>query len=175
MRQANDAGQAEASTDAINNPVKRAYNRREVLNTDTPPRVLDALEDLADREPDIIVADKSMASGDYLAELAFMEEPVTIVMHRGREKNAPTHEMVSVNGRNIWVQVETPTRLARKYVEVMARAQPMTVSTASGESPGDELAFNRTSRSLSAAFAFSVIEDKNPRGGAWLSKVMRES
>ena len=161
-------------TDAKNNPATRQYAQREVSTTDMPKRTLDAIEDVtADRE-EILIADASALVSDYTAALAFNEEPVTILLHRGREKNAPTHEMVGVNGQIMWIPVDTPTRIARKFVESLARAQPMNVNTSSGESPGDDLVFNHVHRSLSSLASFSVLEDKNPLGREWLTRVMRE-
>ena len=161
-------------TDAKNTPVTRQYSQRETSTTDMPKRTLDALEDVtADRE-EILIAEAGSLAGDYAAELAFNEEPVTILLHRGRERNAPTHEMVGVNGRIMWIPVDTPTRIPRKFVESLARAQPMNVNTDSGESPGDDLTFNHVKRSLSSLASFSVLEDKNPRGREWLTRVMRE-
>jgi hypothetical protein len=158
---------------AKNNPVARQFTQQEVTNTELPKRTLDPVADLDDRE-DILIADASSLASDYAAALAFNEEPVTILLHRGREKNAPTHEHVSVNGQTIWIPVDQPTRIARKFVEVLARAQPMNVSTDSGESPGDQITFNNVNRSLSSLCSFSVLEDKNPRGREWLTRVMRE-
>jgi hypothetical protein len=177
MRQASEASSdaSGASADAINNPVKRSYTRRETNTADMPTRAIPALDDIDDREPDIIVADDSMAQADYLAELQFMNEPVTIYLQRGNADNAPNFEMVSVNGRNKWVPVETPTMLARSYVEVLARAQRTNISTQSGEADGDQLTYNRIQRRGSSTVSFSVLEDKNPRGAEWLRKVMRES
>lgn len=169
MRNAPNTG-----SDAKNNPAAREFSQQELANTDLPKRTLDALEDVtADRE-EILIADASTLAGDYAAALAFNEEPVTILLHRGREKNAPTHEMVGVNGQIMWIPVDTPTRIPRKFVENLARAQPMNVSTVSGESPGDDLTFNHVQRSLSSLVSFSVLEDKNPRGREWLTRVMRE-
>jgi len=158
---------------AKNNPVARQFTQQEVTNTELPKRTLDPVADLDDRE-DILIADASSLASDYAAALAFNEEPVTILLHRGREKNAPTHEHVSVNGQTIWIPVDQPTRIARKFVEVLARAQPMNVSTDSGEAAGDQITFNNVNRSLSSLCSFSVLEDKNPRGREWLTRVMRE-
>lgn len=162
-----------AGSDAKNNPVARQFAQSELANTELPKRTLDPVSDLDDRE-EILIADASSLASDYAAALAFNEEPVTILLHRGREKNAPTHEHVSVNGKTIWIPVDQPTRIARKFVEVLARAQPMNVSTDSGESPGDQITFNNVNRSLSSLCSFSVLEDKNPRGREWLTRVMRE-
>lgn len=158
---------------AKKNPVARQFTQQEVNNTELPKRTLDPVADLDDRE-DILIADASSLASDYAAALAFNEEPVTILLHRGREKNAPTHEHVSVNGQTIWIPVDQPTRIARKFVEVLARAQPMNVSTDSGEAAGDQITFNNVNRSLSSLCSFSVLEDKNPRGREWLTRVMRE-
>jgi hypothetical protein len=160
-------------SDAKNNPVARQFAQQEVVNTELPKRALDPIADPDDRE-EILIADASSLAGDYAAQLAFMEEPVTILLHRGREKNAPTHEMVGVNGQIMWIPVDTPTRIPRKFVENLARAQPVNVNTRSGESQGDDLAFNLTERHLSSLVSFSVLEDKNPRGREWLTRVMRE-
>ena len=162
-------------SDAKNNPVARQFVQPEVNNTELPKRTLEALTDDPDADRgEILIADASSLASDYAAALAFNEEPVTILLQRGREKNAPTHEHVSVNGQTIWIPVDQPTRIARKFVEVLARAQPMNVSTDSGESPGDQITFNNVNRSLSSLCSFSVLEDKNPRGREWLTRVMRE-
>ena len=149
---------------------------KEVYSADMPTRTLEDIGDnIEDREPEIIVTDEVKAKSDYLADLAFMEEPVTILIHKGREKHAPRVLDFYCNGKPIWVVVDTPTTVPRKYVEIIARSQPMTVSTESGEEQSDAGAYNRIIRSLYSQFPFTVIEDKNPRGHAWLAKVMRES
>ena len=164
---------ADSSTDALNNPVKRAYTRREVNSDDLPIRDVPSL-DTEDRGADIILTDAERFTKTYLDELAFMEEYVEVYLNRGREKHAPLFEQVGVNGQIIWIQVETPTRIKRKYLEVLARSMPMDVNTKSGEDASDALTFNKVDRSLSANFSFSVV-DPNPRGAAWLAKVRRES
>lgn len=165
---------ASASTDALNNPVARNYAGRELLSDDLPIRDVPAL-DTDDRSDDIIVASADMIAKDYADELAFMEEEVVIILNRGREKHAPLFEQVGVNGKIIWIKVDEPTRVRRKYLEVLARSMPMDITTVSGESAGDELTFNRVERHLSANFSFSVLRDPNPKGADWLAKVRRES
>lgn len=161
-------------SDAKNNPVARQFVQPELSNTELPKRTLDALTDDPDADRgEILIADAS-AAGDYAADLAFMEEKVTILLHRGREKNAPTAEMVGVNGVIKWLPVDTPIKIERKFVENLARAQPINVNTRSGESSGDDLTFNHVDRSLSSLVSFSVLDDPNPRGREWLTRVMRE-
>ena len=166
------------TTDAINTPAVSG-RAHETVNTDFPTRAIDAIEvdSLANLKPDIITSTEEMSAQDYFAELAFMEEKLEIYLHRGREKYSAQFESFAVNGRTVWVQVETRTLLARKYVEVMARSQPMDVRTRSfklEENP-EAHCVNETIRTQFANFAFSVMRDPNPKGGAWLAKVMRES
>ena len=163
-----------ASTQAVHNPVVREHAARELLSDDLPVRDLPDL-DTDDRGSEVIVASADMLNKDYADELAFMEEKLTIVLHRGREKHAPLFEQVGVNGRIKWVQVETPTLLERKYVEVLARSMPIDITTQSGESPGDELTFNKVLRNMSTNFSFSILKDPSPKGAAWLAKVRREN
>lgn len=143
---------------------------------DMPTRALPPIDASADRAPEVIVAgEHALTNKDYTDELAFMEEEVVVVLNRGRERYAPEFEQFGVNGKLIWVRTGVPTRLQRKYLEVMARSQPIDIRTRSGEDPGDNFTFNVVDRTQSASFSFSVIEDKNPRGAAWLAKVIRES
>jgi hypothetical protein len=131
-----------------------------------------------DRETDVIVATDAVFSGDLLEELAFMEEYVTIVLYKKREKFAPNVYDFHVNGKGVRVWCDTPTRIQRKFLEVIARAQPYDVTTEvnKNEDKGDAAVVqNFAHRHQSAAHPFTVVEDKNPRGAAWLMKVMRES
>lgn len=164
----------EGNTDAINNPVKRQYNRRELHSDDLPIRDVPSI-DLDDRDPEVIVASADSLSSSYAAELAFMEEYVEIYLNRGREKHSALFEQVGVNGQMIWVIVEKPVRIKRKFVEVLARSMPMDITTKSGEVDGDAITYNKADRSLSANFSFSVLRDDNPRGAEWLAKVRREN
>lgn len=142
----------------------------------TQPPVITA--EPGERDPEVIVATDAVFTGGYAAELAFMEEPVRILLHRGREKFAPPMYDFSIDGRAIWIRVDTPTTIKRKYLEVIARSQPFEVETDvnTNEHMGEQAVVqNLIKRHQSARYPFTVIEDKNPRGAAWLAKVMRES
>lgn len=163
-----------ASSQAINNPVVRQNTARELHSDDLPIRDIPEL-DTDDRGSDVILASADMLNKDYADELAFMEEELTVYLNRGREKHSPLFEQFGVNGRIIWVQVEQPTNVKRKYVEVMARSMPIDIVTQSGKSPGDELVFNKVLRHQTANFSFSILHDPSPKGPAWLAKVRREN
>lgn len=163
-----------ASTQAQNNPVVRQHAAAELHSDDLPIRDVPEF-DSDDRSADVIVASADMLNKDYTGELAFMEDMVTVYLNRGRERHSPLFEQFGVNGRIIWIEVEKPTNVKRKYVEVMARSMPVDITTQSGEVSDDSLTFNRVNRHLSANFSFSILNDPSPKGAAWLAKVRREN
>ena len=150
----------------------------ELHSADLPIRALEPIVDTEDRAAEVIVAVDPVLNSGYAAELAFMEEEVTVIVHRQREKSSPAIFDFTVQGRPIWVAVDTPTIIKRKYLEVIARSQPYDVTTEvnRNEDKGENAVVqNILHRHKSAHYPFTVVSDKNPRGGAWLAKVMRES
>lgn len=138
-----------------------------------------------DRQPEIIRADSSL-NKDYLSELSFNEEPVVIRLEPSAEKNAPTSIPIWVNGKGcevlvngkwlefIYIPVGQIITVKRKYLAALLTAKLDTVETNFGK-PGDENPQNKVSRFTSAYHSFSVIEDKNPKGAAWLSELRRRN
>jgi hypothetical protein len=141
---------------------------------------------LADRDGDVVIADPSIANKDYLAELAFMEEPVVIRLEPSSDQNAPNVFEVWVNGvgaevlRNgrwvsiTWLPVGEVITIKRKVVEVIARTKKDTIRTVHGDATQAN-PFNREIRQTSAVRSFSVISDANPRGAIWLSEMLRRN
>lgn len=166
-----------ASTDAIHNPVSREHTGRENHSADQALRDLPAIDALEERDDEIVIADPILAAKDYVEELKFNEDFLTIFLHRGREKFAPQLLDFYVNGLVCWIPVEQRVRVRRKFVEVMARSQPMDVRTESHmiESSQEAATINRIHRSLSINYSFSVIHDPSPKGAEWLAKIMREA
>jgi hypothetical protein len=164
----------EAPTAAINHPVKRAYKRREIHSAELPLRQIADIEH--EFKPEIIIAE-NLAEKSQLDELKFNEEMVTIYLHRGREKFAPQIIDVYCNGEPHWIPVEREYKLKRKFVEILARSQPIDVRTESHmmENSQEASTVNRIHRSVSANYSFSVRHDPNPKGNDWLMKIMREA
>jgi hypothetical protein len=146
------------------------------------------LHEAITRDPDIIIADAAtMAKKDYYEQLAFNEEPVTILIHRSGEKNAGhSTDLVAVNNikaevlfeKNGWVQVGWLPRgvqltTKRKYVERLAEAKVDDITTRSGK-VGDERPENIIDRSTRAVNAFSIIYDANPRGIEWRERLFAQ-
>jgi hypothetical protein len=162
--------------------------RKETYSEDFPvtqPPEINASDlgfDPATRTPEVIVMDaavaKELAMKDYMADLAFMEEFMTIFLYRGQEEYAPESYSFWVNGRQVDVPVETPVKLRRKYVEVIARSQPFkmrTVVIKPSEKAENGQIQNMWRREQSAAYPFHVVEDKNPRGVVWLESCKRQN
>lgn len=127
-------------------------------------------------DAEILTGEALAAAGvkDYLAQLAFMEEKVTVVVHETTNKNDDPLPMVAVNGVNQYFVRGQNQMVKRKFIEVLARAKPEAVSTdVEVRRAGDE-PINRVLRRRGHKFPFSVVQDGNPRGAAWLSALLNE-
>jgi hypothetical protein len=136
----------------------------------------------------IIVADKPL-NNDYMDELAFNEEPVTIRLEPSTDKNAATSFPIWVNGKGAevlindkWVEfgylpVATVLVVKRKYIEVLLRAKIDTVTTEVSDVQTDQAdnKKNTVKRFTSAVHSFSILYDKNPLGPAWLAEIRRRN
>ncbi len=123
-------------------------------------------------------------SPDYLAELAFLEEPVTVMFQ------PPTHEFGAqfvdcfVQGKGIeamlndkWyetkqVPVNIPVVVKRKYLGVLAGAKEMRVRAEYDEVPGKD-PINHLRRSFILKHPFSVIKDTE-KGHEWLRNLLAQ-
>ncbi len=144
-----------------------------------------------DREPEIVEAGEDVLRDKaYADELAFNEEPVTVRLEPSAEKNAATRFPIWNNGKGceVWMNgrwVEMPyipvgvvITIKRKYVEILARAKFDRVDTGRTEVEhlkDDSQPNNIIQRVTSAASAFSIINDPNPRGVAWLTALYRRN
>ncbi len=160
--------------------------RQELFSGDTKIAQKDDLVgDLSDRKPEIIRGEK-IVDADYLDELAFNEEPVTIRIEPSSEKNAAAHFPVWVNGKGCevlingqwvpvgYIPVNTVLTVKRKYVEVIMRAKLDTVTTDVVEEAGKD-PINKVKRFTAAVHAFSIIKDDNPLSQAWLIEMRRRN
>jgi hypothetical protein len=150
---------------------------RELHSEDVPMRpyqVLDMTSPQAVRPTDIIQSvDDDVLRGTYAEQLAFNEEPVELRIEPGQQRNAPRVVDVSVNGDRRWLPVGVAIRLQRKFVEVLARAQPFSVTTEHGNAT-EENPRNMIHKNPFRAVPFSILHDPNPRGAAWLNKISYE-
>ena len=173
-------------TSAQNNPVKPKYTR-EIHTGDMPitqKADVDLDEPIVHGEGLVNVSGDLNGKDSYLAALAFMEEPVTIRVEENSRSDFPeTHVPVSVNGRGAevfmngqwvamtWIPIGQPLVTKRKYVELLARAKSDNVRT-KHEDANVEKPQNRVERRSSSNYPLSVLEDRNPRGAEWLSRIL---
>lgn len=174
-------------SDASSNKVTRQYNRREVHTGDME---IGQKADIDLEEP--IVHGESLAniSGDtelntgLIADLAFMEEPVMIRIEENSSSDFPeTHVPVQVNGRGAevlnngkwmeitWLPIGVAMTIKRKFVEVLARSKSDAIRT-QHEDATVERPTNKINRRTKANYPLSILQDNNPRGHEWLSRIM---
>jgi hypothetical protein len=131
----------------------------------------DSVADIRDNEE--IIVESNGLDMVYFDELAFMEEKITIRLEPSADRYSPRFVDVAVNGRIEWLEVAKPIQVARKYIEVLARAKSDTFITIAPNT-NDENPVNMISRNTSQKYPFSVIKDPNPRGYQWLTTVLSQ-
>lgn len=111
--------------------------------------------------------------GREMQEEAFMNEMVEVVLADTTDENAPPHIMLSCNGVTQPLMRGVPTKIRRKFVEILARCKESKYSqrVANPMEPDRIEMVQRTAN----AYPFEVVEDKNPKGRAWLRAVMAEA
>lgn len=109
----------------------------------------------------------------FTADSAFMEEQVLVRVHPSSEQNAEAIVDVYNNGtpqrfpRGHWVIAR------RKFVEVLARAKPFSITTPEyNDGNGDRA--TRIDKHAGLRYPFEM-RDTNPMGTAWLNSVMAEA
>lgn len=134
---------------------------------------------------DIVVGEK-IGNAGYLDELAFMDEPVTIRLEPSSDKNAAMAFPIWVNGKGAevfqdgrwdeigYLPVGRVLVIRRKVLEVIIRAKVDTIHTKVREMDS-ERPNNVIERYTSPVHSFSIIEDRNPRGPAWVTELRRRN
>jgi len=121
-------------------------------------------------DTDVIEVVKDVSKAE---KLAFMEEPVTILVMSSGDPNEIPLVQVAVNGVTQFIKRDEPITVKRKYVERLARCKKTDFNQALDDSQG-EVSFNVLTRRHSLRFPFSVIQDPNPKGAGWLKQILTE-
>lgn len=109
-----------------------------------------------------------------LAYEKFMAEPVTIVIHQTGDKNAPIVAEVALNGVTLVLPRERPVRIPRAFVEVLAQSQTRSYKQERDPNPMADEGM-KTRRFIGSDYRFAVRHDPNPKGRAWLDRIIRQS
>lgn len=113
-------------------------------------------------------------SKEKLDMLAFMEEPVTVMVHQDTNPLADPLPTVWNGGvRQSFPRGKNHT-VKRKFVEVLARLKKTSYTQRKEKGENDvETYINIPHTAL--LYPFNVVEDKNPRGRAWLQAIFNEA
>lgn len=128
--------------------------------------------EINDDDPVIDTVASNKDFNDIVTTEAFMNELVTVVVHSTTDENQPPQVIVNCNGVNQPIIRGYPTEIKRKYVEILARMKETRYSQHTpNPSEPDRIVM---SARHGLAYPFDLVEDKNPRGRAWLNNVLAE-
>lgn len=161
--------------------------RQELHSSTLPIDQHPPIVDTSTYEGDVVLVDSSIsADKDYADALAFMEEPVTIRLEPSSDKNAAMAFPVWCNGKAAevhqngrwdeigYLPVGRPLTVKRKTLEIIIRAKTDTIHTEIRHMDA-ERPENAVQRFTSAVHSFSILEDRNPRGPAWVQEMRRRN
>ena len=161
---------------------------RQELHSDSlpnPEQRPPVTDDPSTYEGDVVLTERTHQQA-YLDELAFMEEAVTIRLEPSSDKNAATAFPIWVNGKMAevyqngrwdeigYLPVGRTLTVRRKVLEVIVRAKVDTVHTEIRDMDS-ERPNNVAQRFTSPVHSFSILEDRNPRGPAWVQELRRRN
>jgi len=128
--------------------------------------------EISDDAPEIETVSESKDFSALVASEAFMNELVTVMVHSTTDENQPPQVIVNCNGMNQPIMRGYPTTIKRKYVEILARMKE-TKYTQRTLNPAAPDQIDMVARH-GLSYPFDLVEDKNPRGRAWLNNVLAE-
>jgi len=129
---------------------------------------IEILDDTPTIDPVSQVADLR----ELAASEAFMNEMVEVMVHSSTDENQAPHVILNCNGTNQPIQRGVPTRVRRKYVEILARMKETKYSQVT-RNPAAPDQIDMIARH-GLAYPFEMLSDENPRGRAWLQNVLAE-
>ncbi len=127
--------------------------------------------EIGDRR-EIEVVDRVIKT-DAIDMEAFMNEKLTVMVHDSTDPNDDDLVHIAVNGVRQFFRRGYPQVVRRCYVERLSRMKRTSFSQNLDERQGEEV-FNRIRPHHALRYPFSVIEDANPRGAAWLRNLLAE-
>jgi hypothetical protein len=128
--------------------------------------------EITDDAPVIETVAESRDFSQLAADESFMNELVTVMIHSTTDENQAPHVIVNCNGMNQPIIRGMPTSIKRKYVEILARMKETKYTQVTPNPAAPDVSELRARHGL--AYPFDLVEDKNPRGRAWLTNVLAE-
>lgn len=130
---------------------------------------LSEITDLA--APIETVHDTTRTLKEIAALEAFMNEIVVIRLHTDAREGTLQVETPSVNGMNQPIVRGVATPVKRKYVEALARAKQQSYRQEINQMAPDDI---KMIPQTTHYCGFEVLQDKNPRGRAWLDEILAQ-
>lgn len=115
-------------------------------------------------------------NSDYLAELAFMEEEVDVIVAESTNDNDENPVAVGCNGQFVYLLRGNPTRVKRKFVNSLI-VKTGRVTTPEIQVPGVGGGTERSfaiRQNSAHKYPFSVVGDSQ-KGMEWLTRRLREA
>lgn len=131
-----------------------------------------SIDEIDRTDLDIEVQDKPININEKAEMLKFMEEVVTILVHESSNPEDEQIVEVSNGGRLQCILRGQPQQVRRKYVEVLARARKTDYTQSVGSNYSGEKVM-KLNPATALKYPFSVINDPNPNGIAWLQNIMK--
>jgi hypothetical protein len=128
--------------------------------------------EITDDAPVVETVAESKDFSKLAADEAFMNELVTVMIHSTTDENQAPHVIVNCNGTNQPIIRGVPTKVKRKYVEILARMKETKYTQVTPNPAAPDVSELRARHGL--AYPFDLVDDSNPRGRAWLQNVLAE-
>lgn len=128
--------------------------------------------EIVDDAPIVETVSESRDFRQLAADESFMNEFVTVMIHSTTDENQAPHVIVNCNGINQPIIRGVPTKVRRKYVEILARMKETKYTQVTPNPAAPDATEMRARHGL--AYPFDLIDDANPRGRAWLQNVLAE-
>lgn len=128
--------------------------------------------EIIDDAPVIETVAESRDFRQLAADEQFMNEMVTVLVHSSTDENQSPHVILNCNGVNQVVVRGIPTKIRRKYLEILARMKETKYTQVTPNPAAPDVSEMRARHGL--AYPFELVDDGNPRGRAWLQNVLAE-
>ncbi len=109
---------------------------------------------------------------ESVATEAFMNEKVLIRVNEATHEFDDPGPCPQVNGENMPLRRGVPTWVKRHFVEALVHSKPARYTMQSVD-PYDP-SRRELQANISLTYGFSVIEDRNPKGRAWLEALLAQ-
>lgn len=118
---------------------------------------------------------EQVAENDYTKDAieleAFMNEPVKIMVHPSAVEGELDVQTPAVNGINQPIIRGQEITVKRKFVEALARCR--TTKPVQVIDPIDRSNIQMREQTV-VTYPFSILEDRNPKGAAWIKGILAE-